>query len=93
MCILCGECVDACPFGAMSTSEEYENTGDLPVKVMAEARVRALRCQKCSKAFVSQRMYEHMVKILGESYKELGIVCPECREKLNAQIISTKIAV
>lgn len=90
-CILCGECVEACPFGAMSISEEYENTGDSPTKVMTEVRLKALRCQKCGKAFISQKMYEHVTSILGEDYRELAMLCPECREKLNAQLISTKI--
>ncbi|RLE60606.1 MAG: hypothetical protein DRJ35_02790 [Thermoprotei archaeon] len=90
-CILCGECVEACPFGAISFLEEYENIGNSSRNIMCEVKVKGIKCRVCGRVFISQRLLDHFRKILGEEFEDIGNLCPACREKIKAKILSTKI--
>lgn len=90
-CILCGECVEACPFGAISFLEEYENIGKSSRNTMCEVKVKAVKCKQCGRVFISQRLLDHFREILGGDFEDIGVLCPICREKIKAKILSTKI--
>jgi len=87
-CIRCGECVEKCPFHAMKFSEVYELTSRKVGDVMCEVRLPAVKCSRCGRSFISERLNIDLAGLYPRELRFLATLCPECREKYSAEVIT-----
>ncbi len=87
-CIRCGECIERCPFHAMKFSESYEHTSREAGAVMCEVRLPAVKCSRCGRSFISDRLHVDLAGLYPKELKFLAALCPECRERCAAEIIT-----
>ncbi|MGA1826593.1 MAG: 4Fe-4S dicluster domain-containing protein, partial [bacterium] len=90
-CIACGACAAVCPVGTIQIRMHEEEIEISPFK----ARVPLPRCRECGKHLTSSKVSEKVMELLAKKYttesakpfKEIIMVCPECKRKRTAEIV------
>jgi len=91
-CIFCGMCAYVCPQKAITVSKEFElatwELGDLYDEVVHTT----VKCRICGKPFTTVKFVKEVEKRIDNKVPEdLLTVCPECRKKLTARKIGSKV--
>jgi len=91
-CTLCGKCVEVCPYDAVSIVEDYEHFSRDPEAKAVEVELKARKCRLCGRPIAPIKLMNRIQeKLEEEGLKEavaLLDLCPACREKLSASVMS-----
>ncbi len=94
-CIFCGRCEENCPTGAIRLTNEFEIASLDKKDLTITAEFELVRCKKCGRPFATRRLIETITNYLlsvdisyKEDLKEMIWLCPECRRKECAEILS-----
>jgi ferredoxin len=87
-CTRCGMCVEFCPTGALTMTENLHNaiSGEDIIKRIFFSNIPYERCEICKKYIkpLPGVVYQDILKGNNDAFKENSHICPDCRRKLQA---------
>ncbi|CAK9330636.1 4Fe-4S binding protein [Thermoanaerobacter kivui] len=88
-CTRCGMCVEFCPTGALTMSENLHNAilGEEILERIHYKNIPYVRCDICKKYIkpLPDVVYQEILKGNNYAFKENEHICPDCRRKLHAE--------